>query len=62
MTANQPATKPQSMTRQQLADQYNICTITFNRWLIRAKIEIPKNIKILTPAQVEIIFSKIGEP
>ena len=50
------------MSKKELAAAYNICPATFSTWLKRAGIAIDKNVKILTPAQVQTIFDKIGEP
>lgn len=62
MTLEKENIQIKAMSKSELSAAYNICPATLNAWLIRAKIDINKNIKIFTPAQVKIIFEKIGEP
>lgn len=50
------------MLKSELADQYNIHIETLHNWWKRAKIDIPANVRILTPAQVAETYKKCGEP
>lgn len=58
-----------AMSKKELATSYGVSQTTFTLWLERAGI-IPNNIpretyiriRIFTPAQVQIIFDKIGNP
>jgi hypothetical protein len=52
-----------TMTRTQLAQQYQVCLPTFNRML--AKIPnfiLDKKSRLLTPKQIGIIYQHLGEP
>ena len=58
-----------SMSKQQLAEAYGVHQKTLNKWIMRANIvpelitiEVYNRIKVFTPAQVKVIFDKIGEP
>lgn len=60
---------PRAMSKKELAASYGVCVTTFTLWLERAHIIphiIPREtyirIRIFTPAQVQIIFDKIGNP
>jgi transposase-like protein len=57
---NQKQKRP-ALSRKQLAAKYGVTTETLRRWIIRAKIEIPKN-QLLTPAAQNQIFEVLGEP
>lgn len=58
-----------AMSKKEMADSYGVHVHTFTVWLERAGIipdiiprEIYIRIRIFTPAQVNIIFDKIGNP
>lgn len=48
------------MTKQQMADNYRICTRTFNNRLIEKKIILKKG--LICPKDQELIYSKLGFP
>lgn len=52
-----------AMTRTELAQLYNVNIRTLNKWMKQFP-ELPKKCTkcILTPAEVTLIFQKIGEP
>ena len=55
--------KPRAMSKKELATSYNICVRTLNKWIAKfPEIVLDENTKILTPEQVKMIYSKIGEP
>ena len=62
MTQSADNIKPRSMSKSELAGEYNICVETLNNWWKRAGIEIPANVRTLTPAQVSETYEKCGEP
>lgn len=47
-----------AMTRQQMADNYEICTRTLNKWLKEEGITLKKG--LISPKDQEIIYSKLG--
>lgn len=47
-----------AMTRQQLADNYEICPRTLNKWLKEKGIILPPG--LISPKDQEYIYSKIG--
>lgn len=52
-----------AMTRTELAEKYKVCRRTLDRWLNEfTELNIKKAKSILTPAQIKLIFEKIGEP
>ena len=46
------------MTRQQMADNYEICPRTLNKWLKEKGITVPKG--LISPKDQEYIYSKLG--
>lgn len=52
------------MTKTQLASMYGVCVETFTKWIKPFQTEIGKmsGRYTYTPAQVKIIFEKIGQP
>jgi transposase-like protein len=56
MTRQKSATK----TKQQLADEYGVCSKTFNKWLNKHKVEVDRG--LITPKEQEIIYSILGVP
>ena len=56
--------KPRAMNKTELAALYKVCPKTINKWIANFQSEIGKiaGTNILTPAQVKVIFEKIGEP
>ncbi|PWK28246.1 hypothetical protein LV89_01027 [Arcicella aurantiaca] len=52
-----------TMTRTQLAQQYQVCLPTFNRMLsMIPDFTYDKNLRTLTPKQVGLIYQHLGEP
>jgi hypothetical protein len=49
-----------AMTRQQMADNYEICTRTLNKWFKEKGITLPSG--LISPKDQEIVYSKIGYP
>lgn len=49
------------MSKDEVAQKYNICTKTLKRWCKRANIETGNN-KLLPPAVLEKIKQAFGEP
>ena len=47
-------------TRYEIAEEYGVCTKTFNKWLIKNKINIGPG--LITPKEQEIIYSKLCFP
>jgi hypothetical protein len=47
-------------TKQQLAEEYGVCSKTFNKWLKKYDIEIDRG--LITPKDQEMIYSKLGVP
>lgn len=47
-------------TKQQIADEYGICTKTFNKWLKDEKILIPRG--LINPKKQELIYETFGLP
>ena len=60
-TCNQQPLK-KAMSKERLASLYKISSGTLCAWFRRAGLDIPKNVKILTPAQLQTIYEKLGEP
>ena len=56
MTRQKSATK----TKQQLADEYGVCSKTFNKWLKKHNIEVDRG--LITPKEQKIIYSILGVP
>jgi len=52
-----------TMSKKELCRKYGICIETLNKWLsLSPEIEVRKEQRILTPAQIRLIYDKIGEP
>jgi hypothetical protein len=47
-----------AMTRQQMADNYEICPRTLNKWFKEKGITLPRG--LISPKDQENIYSKIG--
>jgi len=47
-------------TRQQIANEYGICTKTFNKWLKEAKFNLKRG--LINPRSQELIYKKFGLP
>lgn len=47
-------------SKQQIANEYGICTKTLNKWLKQEKIQIERG--LITPKQQELIYEKLGFP
>lgn len=55
--------KYHSATRTELAQRYGVSMQTFKKWLVLIpNLEIPDNLRTLTPKQVETIVLHLGEP
>ena len=55
--------KYNSSTRTELALRFKVSLPTFNNWLeLIPNLNLIKNKRILTPKQVEMVFSHLGEP
>ena len=52
--------KGDAKTKQQLADEYGVCSKTFNKWLKKHNVEV--DCGLITPKEQEIIYSKLGVP
>lgn len=53
----------ESQSKSQLSRRYKVSLPTFNRWLeLVPDLNLVKNKRILTPKQVEMVFSHLGEP
>jgi hypothetical protein len=48
------------MTKQQLAENFRICTRTFNKRLVEKGIILKKG--LISPKDQELIYSKLGFP
>ena len=55
---------PKPETIKSLAKQYNVCRQTFEKWLqpFKADLNLQEGVKVLTPLQVSIIYSKLDPP
>ena len=52
-------------SKKELREKYNVSADTFNKWLQEIEVLLPyykRNDKVLSPAQVSIIFRELGEP
>ncbi len=49
-----------AMTKEQMADSYEICVRTFNKWLKEEGIFLKKG--LISPKDQGIIFTKLGFP
>lgn len=62
----QPETeiRPRAMPKKELAQSYGVCVRTLLSWLkpFPEKIIINPRRRILTPAEIKIIYQIIGEP
>lgn len=47
-------------SKQQIADEYGICTKTLNKWLKAERIKIKRG--LITPKNQSIIYQKFGIP
>jgi hypothetical protein len=47
-------------SRQQIADEYGICTKTLNKWLKEERIKVKRG--LITPKRQAIIYRKLGTP
>lgn len=47
-------------TKQQMAEEYGICSKTFTKWLKKERIYIKRG--LITPKQQEIIYKHLGNP
>ncbi len=47
-------------TKQQIANEYGICTKTLNKWLRDEKIEIHRG--LINPKTQALIYKKLGVP
>jgi phage antirepressor YoqD-like protein len=47
-------------SKQQIADEYGICTKTLNKWLKEEKIRIKRG--LINPKNQAIIYQKLGTP
>lgn len=61
-------TKKKNISKSELADQYGVSPDQLDRWLkmweedLISKFRYVRNQKILTPAQLDFIYEKIGRP
>lgn len=61
-------TKKKNVSKSELAEQYGVSPDQLDRWLkmweedLIAKFKYARNQKILTPAQLDFIYEKIGRP
>jgi len=64
MNKHEPDTEPAAMTKTQLAALYKVCPRTLAKWIkpFRTEIGEMSSTYIYTPAQIKIIFDKIGQP
>jgi hypothetical protein len=54
------AGKRYAKSKQQIADEYGICTKTLNKWLRQEKIEIKRG--LINPKRQSIIYNRLGTP
>jgi phage antirepressor YoqD-like protein len=47
-------------SKQQIADEYGICTKTLNKWLIEERIILKRG--LINPKKQNIIYRKFGVP
>lgn len=47
-------------SKQQIANEYGICTKTLNKWLIEEKIILKRG--LINPKKQNIIYKKLGFP
>jgi len=47
-------------SKQQIANEYGICTKTLNKWLKEEKISIKRG--LINPKKQEIIYKRLGAP
>lgn len=47
-------------TREEVADEYGIKSRTLYRWLVKAKIKLPKG--LIKPCHLILIYNKFGTP
>ena len=47
-------------TRQQIAQEFGICTKTLNKWLKQANLRIPKG--LIQPRYQKLIYDKLSTP
>lgn len=53
----------ESQSKSQLSRRFKVSLPTFNSWLeLIPDLNLVKNKRILTPKQVEMVFSHLGEP
>lgn len=53
----------ESQSKSQLSRRFKVSLPTFNNWLaLIPDLNLIKNKRILTPKQVEMVFSHLGEP
>ena len=52
--------KGTAKTKQQIAEEYGVCTKTFNKWLKKYSIEIDRG--LINPKEQEVIYLKLGIP
>lgn len=61
-------TKKRTISKSELADQYGISPDQLDRWLkmleddLKKRFQYKRSQKILTPAQLDFIYEKIGRP
>jgi transposase len=52
-----------ALSKKELAAMYGVHTVTLIKWLKSINgLELKRNQKILTPLQLNIIFTALGEP
>lgn len=52
-----------TMSKTELCQKYGVCLETLNKWIESIQeIKLTPGQRILTPAQVRLIFERIGEP
>ena len=47
-------------TKKQIAEEYQVSTRTFRRWVIHEKLQLPN--RYLTPKDQAKVYDKFGEP
>jgi phage antirepressor YoqD-like protein len=47
-------------SKQQIANEYGICTKTLNKWLKEEKISIKRG--LINPKKQEVIYKRLGVP
>jgi hypothetical protein len=47
-------------SKQQIADEYGVCTKTLNKWLREERIKVKRG--LITPKRQAIIYRKLGIP